>query len=64
MFKHMRVLFKILISFLIVFALFIFSTIYNISTSNEISSNLNNFNEHPFTVSNKVKDVNLKLDNV
>ena len=64
MFKHMRVLFKILISFLIVFALFIFSTIYNISTSNEISSNLNNFNEHPFTVSNKVKEVIIKLDDV
>ena len=64
MLKHMRVWFKILISFLIVFVLFVFSTIYNISNSNTISSTLNNFNEHPFTVSNKVKDVIIKLDDV
>ncbi len=62
MLKNIRVTYRILITFLAMFLLFFFSVIYDATAVNNISSTLDDFYNHPFTVSNKVKDITIKLN--
>ncbi len=64
MLKNIRVAYRILIAFLIVFLIFLFSVLYNVFAVNKISTTLDNFYNHPYTVSNKVKEIAIKSNEI
>ena len=64
MLKNMRVLYRILLAFLVVFLLFLISTIQNIAVVANLSTSLEDFYNHPFTVSNTAKDIVITLNQI
>ena len=64
MLKNMRVLYRILLAFLVVFMLFLISTFQNIAVVANLSTSLEDFYNHPFTVSNTSKDIVITLNQI
>lgn len=64
MLKNVRVLYKILVSFLIVFLLSIFALIYNVIVINNLATTLNDFYNQSYIVSNLSKDILIDLNQI
>ncbi len=62
MLKNLKVFYKLLIAFVLILSLFILSGLLSTRVVNNINNTINDFYEHPFFVSNAVKQIIIEIN--